>query len=238
MGKSGKLELTWVGKNERPRLEPRVLVEDPSKFYGDPNAENILIFGDNLSALKALEHDFAGKIKCIYIDPPYNTGAAFEYYDDGLEHSIWLSMIRDRLEMLHALLRSDGVIFCSIDERELFYLGILFDEIFGRDNRIEIIIWKKSYGGGAKSKYFVNQHEYILCYAKDLTLIAPFFLPPEEGALKYYKYKDEKFDTRGPYRLQPLATTSMDDRPNLRYSIVTDEGIEIWPEKQWQWSEA
>ena len=119
----------------------------------------------------------------------------------------------------------------------MFYLGVLFDEVFGRDNRIEIVVWQKSYGGGNKSRYFVNQHEFILAYAKDLTRMDRFFLPPDEAALKYYKFKDHNLETRGPYRLQPLATTSMDDRPNLRYAILSDDGEEIWPEKQWQWSQ-
>lgn len=99
--KTQKLELTWIGKDNQPRLEPRILIEDPEKFYGDKNSENMLVYGDNLLALKALEQDFAGKIKCIYIDPPYNTGNAFEHYDDGLEHSIWLSLIKPRIEILH-----------------------------------------------------------------------------------------------------------------------------------------
>jgi len=231
-----KLELTWIGKENQPVLEPRILIEDPDKSYGDNSADNMLIFGDNLLALKALEQDFAGKIKCIYIDPPYNTGAAFAYYDDGVEQSLWLSLMRDRLLYLHNLLNKEGIIFCSIDASELFYLGALFDEIFGRTNRIEVIAWKKSYGGGAKSKYFVNQHEFILCYAKELSCAPLLFLPADKSATKYYKYKDDKFETRGPYRLQPLATTSMDDRPNLRYPIIIENGIEIWPDKQWQWS--
>ena len=187
-------------------------------------------------ALKALEQEFTGKIKCIYIDPPYNTGSAFEHYDDGLEHSLWLSLMRYRMEVLYRLLNDEGVFFCSIDSNEVFYLGILLDEIFGRQNRLEVIAWKKSYGGGAKSKYIVNQHEFILCYAKDITKAPLFFLPPDPKAIKkYYKYKDENYESRGPYRLQPLATTSMDDRPNLRYPIIYN-GSEIWPEKQWQWS--
>src|SRR5262249_19888496 len=156
LAKQGKLELTWVGKGERPRLEPRILVEYQTKSYGDPTAENMLIFGDNLLALKALEQEFTGKIKCIYIDPPYNTGSAFTHYDDGLEHSIWLSLLRDRLEILCQLLTNDGLIFCSVDNTELFYAGVLFDEVFGRENRIELLVWKKSYGGGAKSRYIVN----------------------------------------------------------------------------------
>ena len=146
------------------------------KVTGKDIFDNRLIFGDNLLALKALEQEFTGKIKCIYIDPPYNTGSAFEHYDDGLEHSLWLSLMRYRMEVLYRLLNDEGVFFCSIDSNEVFYLGILLDEIFGRQNRLEVIAWKKSYGGGAKSKYIVNQHEFILCYAKDITKAPLFFL--------------------------------------------------------------
>ena len=165
----------------------------------------------------------------------YNTGSAFEHYDDGIEHSIWLGLMRDRLELLKKLLTNNGILFCSLDTNELYYAGVLLDELFGRANRIETFVWKKSYGGGAKSKYVVNQTEFVLCYAKDLQLVDPFLLPPDEKVLKYYKYQDEQLSTRGPYRLQPLATTSNDERPNLRFPI-SFEGDEIWPEKQWQWS--
>lgn len=237
-----KLELTWIGKENRPKLEPRILLEDPEKSYHAKHRvtnkdifDNRLIFGDNLLALKALEAEFAGKVKCVFIDPPYNTGSAFEHYDDGIEHSLWLSLLRDRLEILRRLLTNDGLIFCSIDNVELFYAGVLFDEVFGRDNRIECFVWKKSYGGGAKSRFVVNQSEFVLCYAKDIERLPPLFLPPDEKALKYYKFKDEHYDLRGPYRLQPLATTSNDERPNLRYPIQF-KGKEVWPEKQWQWS--
>jgi len=243
MNKKQKLELTWIGKENRPRLEPRILLEDMEKSYHAAHRvtdrdifDNRLIFGDNLLALKALEQEFAGKIKCIYIDPPYNTGAAFTHYDDSLEHSLWLSLIRDRLEILHRLLTQDGIIFCSIDTTELYHAGLLFDEIFGRPNRLELFVWKKSYGGGAKSRYVVNQSEFIFCYSKNIEHLPPLFLPPDEKAMKYYKYKDEHYESRGPYRLQPLATTSNDDRPNLRYHIKY-KGQDIWPEKQWQWSE-
>lgn len=238
-----KLELTWIGKENRPRLEPRILLEDPEKSYHAAHRvkerdqfDNHLICGDNLLALKALEQEFSGKIKCIYIDPPYNTGSAFEHYDDSVEHSLWLSLMRDRLDVLRRLLTNDGLIFCSLDSVEICYAGVLFDEIFGRSNRVELFIWKKSYGGGAKSRFVVNQNEFILCYAKDIERLPPLFLPPDEKALKYYKFKDEHYETRGPYRLQPLATTSNDERPNLRYAIPYN-GEEIWPEKQWQWSE-
>ena len=124
----------------------------------------------------------------------------------------------------------------SIDNVELFYAGVLFDEIFGRENRVELFIWKKSYGGGAKSRYVVNQSEFVFCYAKNIEQLPPLFLPPDEKALKYYKLKDEHYESRGPHRLQPLATTSNDERPNLRYPI-NYKGRDIWPEKQWQWSE-
>lgn len=125
-----KLELTWIGKGHKLRLEPRVLIEDTKKSYGNLDTENMLIHGDNLLALKALEQDYSGKVKCIYIDPPYNTGNAFEYYDDGLEHSEWLSLIKPRLEILRRLLSPDGIIFISIDDDECHYLKVLCDEIF------------------------------------------------------------------------------------------------------------
>src|SRR5690242_7262845 len=130
-----KLELTWIGKENRPRLEPRILIEDSSRSHcaaarvtDNDQFDNRLIFGDNLLALKALEADFTGKVKCIYIDPPYNTGSAFEQYDDGVEHSLWLSLMRDRLELLRTLLREDGSIWISIDDNELYYLKLMLDE--------------------------------------------------------------------------------------------------------------
>jgi adenine-specific DNA-methyltransferase len=136
--KKTKLELTWIGKENRPKLEPRILIEDPEKSYharhrvsDDDIFDNRLIFGDNLLGLKALEQEFAGKIKCIYIDPPFNTGAAHKHYDDGLEHSIWLSLMCDRLQLLKKLLCPDGLIFVQIDYREGARLKILMDEIFG-----------------------------------------------------------------------------------------------------------
>lgn len=140
-GKRQKLELTWIGKEDRPRLEPRILLEDPEKSYHAKHRvtdhdlfDNRLIFGDNLLALKALEQEFTGRIKCMYIDPPYNTGNAFEHYDDSIDHSLWLSLMRDRLEMLRHLLCPDGFICCHIDDSEGHYLKVLLDEIFGRSN--------------------------------------------------------------------------------------------------------
>lgn len=129
-----RLELTWIGKDEQPQVEPRILLHDPSKDYGDPNAQNMLIHGDNLLALKALEQQFAGQVKCIYIDPPYNTGAAFEHYDDNLEHSTWLNLMYARINILKNLLADDGFFCVQIDDSEGHYLKTLLDEVFGRSN--------------------------------------------------------------------------------------------------------
>lgn len=176
-----RLELTWVGKEDRPKLEPRVLMEDSTRSYHatyrvseDDRFENRLIFGDNLLALKAIEQEFVGRIKCIYIDPPYNTGAAFAQYDDGLEHSIWLGLIRDRLEILHRLLRHDGVIFVHIDDNEQAYLKVLMDEVFGRSNFCGQFVWEKK-----KKPSFLNANmgivtEYILAYSPRREYSPPF----------------------------------------------------------------
>lgn len=167
----GKLELTWVGKYEEKKYEPRILIEDKSKSYGDPNSENMLIHGDNLLALKALEKDYAGKVKCIYIDPPYNTGSAFEYYDDGLEHSEWLCMMKPRLRILRNLLSEEGVIFIQIDDNEQAYLKVLCDEIFGRNNYLNTISVKMKNvagaSGGGEDRRLKKNVEYILIYTKD-----------------------------------------------------------------------
>ena len=239
-----RLELMWIGKEDRPRLEPRILIEDTEKSYHadarvteHDNFSNVLVQGDNLLALKALEQEYAGKVKCVFIDPPYNTGSAFEYYDDGIEHSLWLSLMRDRLVIIQRLIRDDGLLWITIDDNEVHYLKVLCDEVFGRLNFLSNFIWQKSYGGGSKAKWFVGLHEHILCYAKDISKLPDMWLPPDpEAAKKYYKFRDEKLAERGPYRLQPLATTSMDERPNLRYPIRMPNGGEVLPEKQWQWS--
>ncbi len=181
MEKQGKLELTWVGKYDEEKLEPRILVEDKDKSYGDGDSKNMLIHGDNLLALKALENKFAGMIKCIYIDPPYNTGAAFEYYDDNLQHSIWLSIMKKRLEILRTLLSEDGTIWIQIDDEEQAYLKVLCDEIFGRDNFVNMISvnMKNVAGvsGGGEDKRLKKNCEYILIYARDYSLL-PLFNGP------------------------------------------------------------
>ncbi|NER00848.1 MAG: site-specific DNA-methyltransferase [Cyanothece sp. SIO2G6] len=148
--KKQKLELTWIGKDEHPKLEPRVFIEEPDKSYHAEHRvskndifDNMLIRGDNLLALKALEQDYAGKVKCVYIDPPFNTGQAFEHYEDGIEHSIWLTLMRDRVSLLHSLLSEDGSIWVHCNDDEQAYLKIILDETFGRANFVTCFIWRK-----------------------------------------------------------------------------------------------
>ena len=173
--KKQKLELTWIGKENRPRLEPRILVEDPEKSYHAPHRlgendlfDNKLIFGDNLLALKALEQEYAGKVKCIYIDPPYNTGQAFEHYDDGIEASLWLSLMRERLIFLKRLLSRDGVIFVQIDDNYFSHLKLILDEVFGPARYINTIAvkTKESSGasGGGEDRRLKKNIEFLLAY--------------------------------------------------------------------------
>lgn len=197
MAKKQKLELTWIGKENRPKLEPRILLEDTTKSYHATHKvtdndlfDNRLIFGDNLLALRALESDFTGRIKCIYIDPPYNTGSAFEHYDDGIEHSLWLSLMKARLEILKNLLSDDGLIFIQIDDNEVAYLTVLMDEIFGRENRVNVICVKMSEATGVKMsharKRFPKLKEYILMYRKRLVAeIKPIKLKLEQWNSEY-----------------------------------------------------
>ena len=182
--KKQKLELTWIGKDKRPKLEARILLEDAEKSYhAQVRAEgalfdNRLIFGDNLLVLKALEQEFAGKVKCVFIDPPYNTGSAFAHYDDGLEHSIWLGLMRDRLEIIKHLLSEDGSLWITIGDDEVHYLKILCDEVFGRPNFInEISLNIKNVAGasgGGEDKKLKKNIEYILVYAKDYIQLNSF----------------------------------------------------------------
>lgn len=179
-----KLELTWIGKHKRPKLEARILLEDPEKSYHakvrseSAAFDNRLIFGDNLLALKALEQEFTGKVKCVFIDPPYNTGSAFAHYDDGLEHSIWLGLMRDRLEIIKRLLSDDGSLWITIGDDEVHYLKVLCDEVFGRANFInEISLNIKNVAGasgGGEDKKLKKNIEYILVYAKNYMQLEVF----------------------------------------------------------------
>lgn len=193
-----RLELTWIGKGEDPAVEPRILLHDASKDYGDPSAANMLIHGDNLLALKALEQEFAGQVKCIYIDPPYNTGAAFEHYDDNLEHSQWLTLMRPRLKLLHTLLANDGSIWISIDDDEGHYLKVLCDEIFGRNNFVNTVIWEKKYAPQGNAQWFTDSHDFVLVYAKNKATWSPNLLPRSDAMNAKYKNPDN--DPKGLWR--------------------------------------
>lgn len=169
-----KLELTWIGKEDRPKLEPRILIEEPERSYHAAHRvtdhdifDNRLIFGDNLLALKALEQEFTGKVKCVFIDPPYNTGSAFEQYDDGIEHSLWLSLMRERLELLQRLLAPDGSIWITIDDNEAHYLKLLCDETFGRSNFAASFVWQKTLTRRNDARVVSTAHDYVLVYASD-----------------------------------------------------------------------
>ena len=170
MQKTGKLELTWVGKYDEVAVEPRILIEDPSKSYGDPNSENMLIHGDNLIALQALQQDFSSRVKCIFIDPPFNTGVAFEHYDDNIEHSIWLDLMYRRIKLLHELLTDDGVILIEIDDNEMPYLRVILDEVFGRSKFVAQINVKSNNLSGNKTahkeKTILRNKDNIIVYKK------------------------------------------------------------------------
>ncbi len=224
MGRKQKLELTWIGKENRPRLEPRILIEDPEKSYHAPHRvsendifDNKLIFGDNLLALKALEQEYAGTVKCVYIDPPFNTKQAFEHYDDGLEHSVWLSLMRDRLRLLHSLLSNDGTCCIHIDDNELGYLLVVADEIFGRSNRAYIVTFKQSSVSGPKAinPGLVTTGSYILIYAKEKSLWSPskIYVPTKRDS-RYSKYIENSEDDYSQWQLI-----------NLRDALARSEGV-------------
>ncbi len=197
---ANKLELTWYGKAEPIQVEPRLLIENAelSNTALAPDTENMLIHGDNLLALKALEKKFAGQVKCIYIAPPYNTGSAFEHYDDNLEHSQWLNLMRPRLEILRNLLSNDGSIWISIDDDEGHYLKVLCDELLGRANFVNTIIWEKKYAPQGNAQWFTDSHDFILVYAKDKAVWRPNLLPRTESMNA--KYKNPDGDPRGLWR--------------------------------------
>jgi adenine-specific DNA-methyltransferase len=207
MNTKGKLELTWVGKENRPRLEPRILVEDPALSYGDPAAGNMLIHGDNLLALKALEQDFAERIKCVYIDPPFNTGQAFQQYEDGIEHSLWLCLMRDRLDLIWKLLSPDGTLFVHIDDNEVGYLLVLLDELFGRGNRLYIVTFKQGSATGHKAinPGCVSTSNFVLMYAKDKAKWNPNrVFTARERDPRYAQYIDNRADHYSTWRAIPL----------------------------------
>lgn len=234
MAKRSKLELTWIGKENRPRLEPRILLEDPSKSYHAKQRvsekdvfDNRLIFGDNLLALKALEAEFTGKVKCVFIDPPYNTGSAFEHYDDGLEHSIWLGMMRDRLEIIRRLLSEDGSLWITIDDNEAHYLKVLCDEVFSRPNFVATCVWEKDKGGRGDADMSLS-HDNILVYARDrdrwsLTRNLLARTPTQLG-----RFRNPDHDPRGPWR-QGDDGTAKSGTEKQRFEVTLPSGRVVKP---------
>ena len=260
-------EFTWVGKkasiveaNKPIRKTLRPCKEESADW---DNTENLYIEGDNLEVLKLLQESYLGKVKMIYIDPPYNTGHDFVYPDSfamdsddynegtgyrdedgninysrensatsGKYHSDWCSMMFSRLLLARNLLSDDGLIFISINEIEQANLEKICNEVFGSDNHVTTFVWKNKYGPGAFTKGVASLHEFILCYGKKYPSNVEATLSEEE--MSKYKMTDDKFQIRGGYITQPLATRSKDDRPNLVYPLI-HEGKEIWPNKQWIW---
>lgn len=265
-GEQERYRLDWVGKKEAILTAnapiAKTLRPCREESVNFDKTENLFIEGDNLEALKLLQENYLGKVKMIYIDPPYNTGNDFIYEDDFAEstfeflersnqideegnrliantesngrfHSDWLSMMYSRLKLARNLLKDDGVIFISIDEGEVNTLKLLCDEVFGNDNFVEQIAWKNKYGSGALTRGFANVHEYILVYSKKC--LSSIAAPLDDSQRASYRLKDDKFETRGGYITQPLATNSKDDRKNLVYPLIHN-GIQIWPNKQWIWA--
>ena len=236
-----KLELTWIGKEKRPKLEPRILLEEPERSYHAAHRvsegdlfDNRLIFGDNLLALKALEQEFAGKVKCVFIDPPYNTGSAFTHYDDGLEHSIWLGLMRDRLEIIRRLLSEDGSLWITIDDNEAHYLKVLCDEVFGRNNFVSNLVWEKADSPRNSARQFSTDHDHVLVFSKNADWI-PRKLERTEQANSIYTNPDD--DPRGawlpgdPYANKPYSKG--------RYTVRGPTGREFSPPpgRYWRISE-
>lgn len=266
-----KYGLNWYGKRRARQLaltpSTGTLRPCPEDSVDWDTTKNLMIEGDNLEVLKLLQKSYAGKVKLIYIDPPYNTGKDFVYPDDfkdniknyleltgqvdsggrkissnteasGRFHTDWLNMMYPRLKLARSLLREDGIICISIDDCERDSLRKVCDEVFGEENFVESIIWKKRYGGGAKEKHLVSVHEYVLIYARDLNELGELYVPQSREAIeRYYTKRDKNFEKRGAYRTHPLeATKSMGDRPNLVFPIPGPDGTQVLPKRQWLWS--
>ena len=243
-----KLELTWIGKEKRPKLEPRILLEDPEKSYHAKHRvsdndifDNRLIFGDNLLALKALEQEFSGRVNCVFIDPPYNTGSAFTHYDDGLEHSIWLGLMRDRLELIRRLMADEGSLWITIDDNEAHYLKVLCDEIFGRSNFLANVIWEKADSPRMDARYFSSRHDHLLVYANNIEAMTINRLT-DDSVPEHYN----KVDASGRiYYLKPLRAMGADGhrekRPSMYFPITAPDGEQVFPknpdgsDSRWRW---
>ncbi len=233
-----KLELTWIGKEKRPKLEPRILLEDASKscharhrVSDEDIFDNRLIFGDNLLALKALEQEFSGKVKCVFIDPPYNTGSAFTHYDDGLEHSIWLGLMRDRLEIIRRLLSDDGSLWITIDDNEAHYLKVLCDEVFGRANFVANVVWQKAYTSNQTAMHISNTHDHVLVYARNASAFHIGKVPRTEEQKKNFSNPDN--DPRGVWKAENLSAGKF--YAAGQFPIIGPKGDEFLPPKGRYW---
>jgi adenine-specific DNA-methyltransferase len=265
-----KYGLNWHGKKKARQIaltpSTGTLRPSPEESVDWETTRNLMIEGDNLEVLKLLQKSYAGKVKLIYIDPPYNTGKDFVYPDNfqdniknyleltgqteggakitsntdasGRFHTDWLNMLYPRLKLARSLLTDSGLLFLSLDDGEVANARKICDEIFGEENFVDCMVWKKRYGGGAKEKYLVTLHEYILVYAKSLEDISEIEIPLSEASVeRYYTLKDEYFEERGPYRIHPLeAMKSFEDRPNLCFPIPSPDGGSFYPKRQWRWS--
>lgn len=236
----GKLELTWIGKDKRPKLEPRILLEDATKSYHAARRvsdgdifDNMLIHGDNLLALKALEAEFAGKVKCVFIDPPYNTGSAFAHYDDGLEHSIWLGLMRDRLEIIRRLLSDDGSLWVTLDDNEAHYFRVLCDEIFGRKNFVANVVWQKRIGPDNRLPLGAA-HDHILVFAPNAEKFQARANKVPHTSKQLAEFKNPDNDPRGPWT-SSSNFSAQGYRPNQMYKITTPSGEEYYPPKGRCW---
>lgn len=232
--------LDWLNKDEAVRkaqtVPYRLLEPVPELSYGDPKTENMLIQGDNLEALKALLPHYAGRVKCIYIDPPYNTKSAFEHYDDNLEHSQWLSLMYPRMELLRELLAEDGSIWVSLDDNEAHYLKVLMDEVFGRRNFVANVIWQKVYSIKNSAKHLSDMHDHIFSYAKNIESLKIGQVPRTEQSKRNYKNPDN--DPRGPWRAGPIAARNFYSLGT--YPITCPSGRVIEgppPGSYWRYSE-
>jgi adenine-specific DNA-methyltransferase len=233
--------LHWLDREKHTKvaeaLPYRLLEADDAQSAGDPETPNMLIQGDNLEALKALLPYYAGRVKCIYIDPPYNTKTAFEHYDDNLEHSLWLAMIYPRLALLRELLAEDGSIWISIDDNEAHYLKVIADEVFGRSKFIASNVWQKRYSRENREA-IGDVHEYILVYGNNPEKFKQQRnrVPLDERQAKIYKNPLNRKETDPAKRWRGLPMTAQGYRPNQMYKIVARNGKEHLPPEGRCWS--
>lgn len=237
--------LQWLTREEDVRAAEKVpyrlLEEDPKLGYGDKDTENLVIQGDNLDALKSLLPFYAGQVKCIFIDPPYNTRSAFEHYDDNLEHSQWLSMIWPRLELLRELLREDGSIWMTISDNEAHYLKVIADEVFGRSHFVANVIWQKVYSERMDASGFSTSHDHLLVYRKSEAFkLNPILREQNKNQFGFFDEAKKKYYRRRSLRKEG-SESLRSDRPSMWYPIDAPDGTKVWPVKpdgtegRWRW---